>query len=530
MELSFREYIATSRRRDIEDFVMSSATDSPVAVAIEVYSRFGDDQLVESVMESWLGDKWQAVKGAAKKVLGGVYDAAKGFMSGTSDFAKSAAQGAQEGWSAARSEDQIKRVQAIADQIADASKAFSQKFKIDPITAAVIIGAGATGGMGGIAMTALAVGLRRGSSWLASKGMDAMWQKVTGYTPEQLDQMWRSGGSQEEAPQQAQPQTAPKQPTIAPAVAAKPGAKGVDLSPQVAYTTGPYGSPVSGKAESALSFQSFLESRDPYMLLMIEQEKQGLLGRIKGWFTNMLGAGADAVKDYAKDVDERGFAKATGERVGRAAGGAAGQAANIGQVAVKSVWGAIKNGAKFLANNPVKGSTMILGSIVGGMIGSYGAKAINDFINKPSADQIQQAAEAAQKAGAPASDIDDMKKVGLSADELAAQHAGERTRDVLGRAKNWQPDVADRSGGLLDLRDRYGNPAGGLYSPDGKQWLGPTAADFIPKDPNYTGLYSATPKLSDIEGVTKPHFDAGVFDGKSWKGGGYYIPSHRGGR
>ena len=58
----------------------------------------------------------------------------------------------------------------------------------------------------------------------------------------------------------------------------------------------------------------------------------------------------------------------------------------------------------------------------------------------------------------------------------------------------------------------------------------PTAADFIPKDPNYKGLYSATPKLNDLDGTTMPHYDAGTFDGKSWSGGKMYIPKHRGGK
>ena len=58
---------------------------------------------------------------------------------------------------------------------------------------------------------------------------------------------------------------------------------------------------------------------------------------------------------------------------------------------------------------------------------------------------------------------------------------------------------------------------------------GPTGADFVPKDPNYKGLYSATPKLNDLDGTTMPRLDGQTFDGKTWSGRKMSIPTHRGG-
>lgn len=386
---SFHEFFNHKKRSDVFAFLDSRHGTIDESVLQELYANFGDDDVVN---EAW-GDWLSKAKGMAQNVAAGAANVAAGAVKGAKEFGKGFVQGSQQGYKDTRNDAGVKKIENIAASIGELSKKFTQKYKIDPVTAAIMIGSGATGGLGTIPMLAMAVGLRKGSAWLAGKGMDAAWKKATGKTPAELDQMWQSKISDTKAPATAAPAPAamarPAAPQPAP-VAARPAAPDSD---QFHYET---------FNRSKTSFAAFLENKDAGLYQNIIDE--GMWDSAKGFFTGALNKGADVARGYAKDIEDQGFARATGSLVGKGAGKAAGTFSNSVIVFAKS----LQNAGSFMVNNPVKTGTMLMAIAAGSMIGSYGTQAINSFIDKPSADQIQDLTAAAKQAGVPDGEIQSM--------------------------------------------------------------------------------------------------------------------------
>jgi hypothetical protein len=155
-----------------------------------------------------------------------------------------------------------------------------------------------------------------------------------------------------------------------------------------------------------LTFEQYIMSRDPEMYMELTSWLKQLVGKGAKKAGEFAGNVAQGAKDYAKDVGERGFGTATGERAGRVLGKGAGTFVNIWSVLKKS----IANVGKFMANNPVKTSKLVLAIAAGSMIGHYGTQAINNFIHKPSSDQIGEITKAAKDSGVSDTDINDIHK------------------------------------------------------------------------------------------------------------------------
>ena len=411
---SFYEFSNYKKRSDVFAFLDSYSGTINESVLQELYTNFGYDDVVN---EAW-GDWLNKAKGMAQNVAAGAANVVAGAVKGAKDFGQGFAQGSQQGYKDTRTEEGVKKIENIAAKVGELSKAFTQKYKIDPVTAAIIISSGATGGLGAIPMTALAIGLRKGSAWLAGKGMDAAWKKATGKTPAELDQMWQSKiNAPKAAPAAAgaKPATPPPVPAAGARPAAPAGAR--PAAPAGARPATPPPVPVAAGARQApssdqfhyemfkrpkTSFATFLENKDADLYKNIIDE--GMWDNAKGFLTGALNKGADIAKGYAKDIGDQGFAKATGSLVGKGAGQAAGTFVNLGIVLGSS----LKNAASFMANNPVKTGTMMMAIAAGSMIGSYGTQAINSFINKPSADQVQELTAVAKQAGVPDSEIQSM--------------------------------------------------------------------------------------------------------------------------
>lgn len=565
---SFHEFFNHKRRSDVFAFLDSRPGTIDESVLQELYANFGDDDVVN---EAW-GDWLSKAKGMAQNVAAGAANVAAGAVKGAKEFGKGFVQGSQQGYKDTRNDAGVKKIENIAASIGELSKKFTQKYKIDPVTAAIMIGSGATGGLGTIPMLAMAVGLRKGSAWLAGKGMDAAWKKATGKTPAELDQMWQSKISDTKAPATAAPapaaQARPATPQPAPAAMARPAA------PQPAPAAARPAAPDSDQFHyetfnrSKTSFAAFLENKDAGLYQNIIDE--GMWDSAKGFFTGALNKGADVARGYAKDIEDQGFARATGSLVGKGAGKAAGTFSNSVIVFAKS----LQNAGSFMVNNPVKTGTMLMAIAAGSMIGSYGTQAINSFIDKPSADQIQDLTAAAKQAGVPDGEIQSMHRdsgysgSGGDFDTSSSGSGGDfGAKDTsysgaggdFGGGGKHIPDKRwidsdgiedssvtapgageylpkDGSGAKLG-KDIFGSPidptkAGTLpngYTPYAGGPDSPNAGDFVPKDPNYKGLYSATPKLNDLDGTTMPRLDGQTFDGKTWSGGKMSIPTHRGG-
>jgi hypothetical protein len=202
---SFYEFSNYKKRSDVFAFLNSYSGKIDEYVLQELYANFGDDDVVNEAWEDFFDTSKSPILQGAKKIGQGLkYANEKGFfdpskspiLQGAKEFGreaiKSGRQAAKKSYKNTRTEKGVKKIENIAAKVGEISKAFSNKFKIDPVTAAVLISAGATGGIGAIPIIALAIGLRKGSAWLAGKGMDAAWQKVTGKTPAELDEMWQS--------------------------------------------------------------------------------------------------------------------------------------------------------------------------------------------------------------------------------------------------------------------------------------------------------------------------------------------------
>ena len=235
------------------------------------------------------------------------------------------------------------------------------------------------------------------------------------------------------------------------------------------------------------SFATFLENKDADLYKNIIDE--GMWDNAKGFLTGALNKGADIAKGYAKDIGDQGFAKATGSLVGKGAGQAAGTFMNLGSVLGSS----LKNAASFMANNPVKTGTMMMAIAAGSMIGSYGTQAINSFINKPSADQVQELTAVAKQAGVPDSEIQSMHQ-----DSGYSGSGGD-----FGDAND---TASSGTGGDFGAKDTSYSGSGGDFGGGGKnipskRWIdsdgiedssttAPGAGEYLPKnaqDTSYSG-------------------------------------------
>ena len=418
--LSFNEFVVQKKRLDVFNFLDNYEGVINESTKIEVYALFGNDDIVNEAWDTW----WNK----AKEIAGKAYDTAKNVVQGAKNFGTSFSKAAKKSYGETATDENVKAIENAAVKIAEASKAFSKKYKIDPITAGVIIASGMTGGIGAIPMTILAMALRRGSGYLASKGMDAAWKKVTGHTPEELDKMWQnelhgnqtqSGQTQAQAQEQPQAQAQPQSPQTGKIQAqvrqpqSQAGKQNIKKSPlqnqpntkqqsqtrQLAKTQNEPASDYPYRfSDSTLSFQSFLESRDQELYENLANE--GFKDRITG----LIKKGTEKAQQFAQNWQDKGFGHASGDLLGTGAGIAAGYARNIAIVIGKS----LKNMAKFMVNNPVKTSTMLLALWIGSKIGSVGTKTINDLIYKPSANQIGELASAAKEAGVPNNEIKDL--------------------------------------------------------------------------------------------------------------------------
>jgi hypothetical protein len=429
---------------------------------------------------------------------------AAGAVKGAKEFGQGFAQGSQQGYKDTRTEEGVKKIENIAAKVGELSKAFTQKYKIDPVTAAIIISSGATGGLGAIPMTALAIGLRKGSAWLAGKGMDAAWKKATGKTPAELDQMWQSKINAPKAVPAAtgaKPATPPPVPAAGAKPAAPAGARPATPAagarpatpPPVPVAAGARQAPSSDQFHYEMfkrpktSFATFLENKDADLYKNIIDE--GMWDNAKGFLTGALNKGADIAKGYAKDIGDQGFAKATGSLVGKGAGQAAGTFMNLGSVLGSS----LKNAASFMANNPVKTGTMMMAIAAGSMIGSYGTQAINSFINKPSADQVQELTAVAKQAGVPDSEIQSMHQdSGYSgsggdfgdANDTASSGTG---GDFGAKDTSYSGSGGDFGGGGKNIPDKRWIDSDGI---EDSSTTAPGAGEYLPKnaqDTSYSG-------------------------------------------
>jgi hypothetical protein len=511
---SFYEFSNYKKRSDVFAFLDSYSGTINESVLQELYANFGDDDVVN---EAW-GDWLNKAKGMAQNVAAGAANLAAGAVKGAKDFGQGFAQGSQQGYKDTRTEEGVKKIENIAAKVGELSKAFTQKYKIDPVTAAIIISSGATGGLGAIPITALAIGLRKGSAWLAGKGMDAAWKKATGKTPAELDQMWQSKiNAPKAAPAAAGAK--PATPPPVPAAGAKPAAPApapAGARPAGARPATPPPVPVAAGARPAAkptapssdqfhyemfkrpktSFATFLENKDADLYKNIIDE--GMWDNSKGFLTGALNKGADIAKGYAKDIGDQGFAKATGSLVGKGAGQAAGTFVNLGSVLGSS----LKNAASFMANNPVKTGTMMMAIAAGSMIGSYGTQAINGFINKPSPDQVQESTAVAKQAGVPDSEIQSMHQ-----DSGYSGSGGD-----FGDAND---TASSGTGGDFGAKDTSYSGTGGDFDTSSSG----TGGDFSAKDTSYSGTGG------DFGGSKNIPDKRWIDSGDDTTGGGEFIPS-----
>ena len=359
---------------------------------------YGTDQII---LEAW-SDWWNTAKDYAKKAWNWANTkqlSLTDIPTAAGNFAKGVATGAKQGFKDTNTDENIKKIEKLGSQISEFSKGFSEKYKIDPVTAAVIITAGATGGLGAIPVIAIQFALRRTGSWLSNKAFDTAWQGITGMTPDQSDQLFQQyyGSDQKAkaaplAANQVNPLAANqvKKPTVPTGKPAMANAQMPDNSINLGYNLG-------DSMIGRLTFESYIMHKDPelYMELTAWLKQQWNKGKkaVGQAAQNFMGG----VKNYAKDVGERGLGTATGERVGRGIGIGAGHFWNLTTVIAKT----IANVAKFMKNNPVKTSKIVMALAVGSMIGHYTTKAINNFIKKPSHDQLKELSDHAKKAGVP---------------------------------------------------------------------------------------------------------------------------------
>lgn len=281
-----------------------------------------------------------------------------GFVQGVADFGRGVVTGAKQAYADTTTKQVVQEIINSAQDIGVTAKKFSEKFHVDPIISAIILCSGLTGGLGAIPPIALAYALRKGISWTANKAFDKVWEGITGMSVDEADKLWQSKMNQPQQPQVQQPQTK-----------------------------------TALESCKMISFESFLQQRDMEFLKDMQYMNED--------FKSIIGNIASKGREYLGDIKQRGFGTVAGETVGKAIGTAAGSVKNFVEVIKKT----LAHIGKFIKNNPVKTSQIIIGTIAGSMIGHYSTSYINSFLEHPTPEQVQQVSQAAQEAGISNADI-----------------------------------------------------------------------------------------------------------------------------
>ena len=126
---SFYEFSNYKKRSDVFAFLDSYSGTINESVLQELYTNFGYDDVVNEAWSDWLNK----AKGMAQNVAAGAANVVAGAVKGAKDFGQGFAQGSQQGYKDTRTEEGVKKIENIAAKVGELSKAFTQKYKIDPV-------------------------------------------------------------------------------------------------------------------------------------------------------------------------------------------------------------------------------------------------------------------------------------------------------------------------------------------------------------------------------------------------------------
>ena len=381
--MNFSEFLV---RKERENKIFSFYVENNGVISVDFYNilveNFGEDEVL---IEIW--DKLKSVGSAAlqgaKKIGSAALQGAKQFGS---EFASGAKQGYVDSRSVKNAEDIEKLIGNNFAAIGKFSKEFGQKYKISPLTAAILMSSAMTGGLGGVSMIALTMVLRKKITWLADKSFDGAIQKLTGKTPQELDQAWQNRGKPENT----------NASSTSPAKSAKP--KNVtDAMNKAGYNYyGKYGE----------SFNNFLMNRDEDLYL-----------EITGFSKKVAGA----LSSLGQKVSEKGLMGTAGEMLGKASGVVAGSAVNVFQGLYRVIKSSLKNLGSFIAKNPVSFTKSLLAIIAGYMIGSGLSNKVNDIIRgTPNPADVQQISKSLSDSGVDPKTVAQVKAE-LGADAASAK-------------------------------------------------------------------------------------------------------------
>ena len=168
-------------RLKLEYFIESNYCQNNTTMMRLVVEKFGNSNFV--IVEA------ESIMDKIKNIGASAYQKVKDFGSNLSGEFKNS-------YGNTRNDAGLEKIKDSVELIANLSAKFSKKFKIDPISSAMIISAGVTGGFAAIPVAVVAYVLKKQINKLVSSRN--MWKKVIGYTPEEIDKAygdWMAGSN-----------------------------------------------------------------------------------------------------------------------------------------------------------------------------------------------------------------------------------------------------------------------------------------------------------------------------------------------
>jgi len=179
-------YKNNTLRLKLEYFIESNYCENNTTMMRLVVEKFGNSDFV--IVEA------ENIMDKIKNIGASAYKKVKDFGSNFSSEFKNS-------YGNTRNDAGVKKIQDSVKLIANVASKFSKKFKIDPVSAAMIIAAGVTGGYAAIPVAIVAYLLRKEINNLVSN--PNLWKKVVGYTPDEMDEAYRNWMAGSNAPQLA---------------------------------------------------------------------------------------------------------------------------------------------------------------------------------------------------------------------------------------------------------------------------------------------------------------------------------------
>jgi len=171
--IEFSEFVLSRDKDDIFEFIdsLSEYSENKSVLRESIIRLYNNNQQIEKLWEEW---------DEKRKDENIFTDFGKGFIKGAKDKFKETS-----------TDELVQKIVSVKNEFDAIVQLFHKKFHIDVVTAAILVSAGITGGLGAIPVSAIALALRKSGSFAVGKTYDSLWKQVTGKSLDEMDAEWR---------------------------------------------------------------------------------------------------------------------------------------------------------------------------------------------------------------------------------------------------------------------------------------------------------------------------------------------------